>query len=187
MLSGAASGSETAAYTHSNNTLTVSIASGVSTTTAVASAISALTGQFSASVVSAGTLGGRHGRRQLVHWLDDSASNISNLQINQANFGTQSSIRVDVKVNAQATQGTLTYSGGTLTSNVVLQVGGDSGYNVFNFDSGTTVAQIESGHQWRLRCDRGQCLSRRQRQPGLQLDRLRLQCLCLGAGHQRHL
>ena len=49
-----------------------------------------------------------------------------------------------MKVNAQATQGTLTYSGGTLTSNVVLQVGGDQGYNVFNFDSGTTVAQIES-------------------------------------------
>jgi flagellin len=72
-----------------------------------------------------------------------SYSNLSNLQINQVNFGTQTSVPVDVDIKAQATQGTLTYSGGALTSNVVLQVGGDDGYNVFNFDSGTTVAQIE--------------------------------------------
>jgi flagellin len=143
LVSGAASGSETAAYSASHNTLTVNIASGVSTTTAVAAAISTLSGQFAASVVSAGTLAGVTGASSLFTG-STSSSNINNLQINQANFGTQSSIGVDVKVNAQATQGALTYSGGTLTSNVVLQVGGDQGYNVFNFDSGTTVAQIES-------------------------------------------
>jgi flagellin len=143
LISGAASGSETAAYTASNNTLTVNIASGVSTTTAVAAAITALSGQFTAAVASAGTLAGASGAASLFTGSTSSA-NISNLQINQADFGTQSSVGVDVKVNAQATQGTLTYSGGTLTSNVVLQVGGDQGYNVFNFDSGTTVAQIES-------------------------------------------
>ncbi len=144
LVSGAASGSETAAYSASHNTLTVNIASGVSTTTAVAAAIAAVSGgQFSASVVSAGTLGGITGAASLFTGSTSSA-NISNLQINQANFGTQSSVGVDVKVNAQATQGTLTYSGGTLTSNVVLQVGGDQGYNVFNFNTGTTVAQVES-------------------------------------------
>ena len=58
LVSGAASGSETAAYTASNNHLTVTINSGVSTTTAVAAAISALSGQFTANVVSAGTLAG---------------------------------------------------------------------------------------------------------------------------------
>ncbi|HEX4142696.1 MAG TPA: flagellin [Pirellulales bacterium] len=143
LVSGAASGSETAAFTASNNTLTVNIDSGVSSTTAVATAINALSGQFASTVVTAGTFAATSGAASLFTGSTSSA-NISNLQINQANFGTQSSVGVDVKVNSQATQGTLTYSGGTLTSNVVLQVGGDDGYNVFNFDSGTTKAQIAS-------------------------------------------
>ncbi len=143
LQSGATAGSETAAYSSTHNKLTVQIASGSSTTTAVANAISALSGDFSASVVTAGTLAGTTGAASLFTG-STSFSNVSNLQINQVNFGTQSSVGVDVQVKAQATQGSLTYSGGALTGNTVLQVGGESGYNVFNFDSGTTVAQIES-------------------------------------------
>jgi flagellin len=143
LASGATAGSETASYAKTSNTLTVNIASGISTTTAIASAIGALSGKFTASVVSGGTLGGVSGATSLFTG-STNFSNLSNLQINQVNFGTQANVNVDVQINAQATQGTLTYSGGALTSNVVLQVGGESGYNVFNFDSGTTVAQIES-------------------------------------------
>ncbi len=51
-------------------------------------------------------------------------------------------MNVAVTINKQATQGALTYSGGALGSATVLQVGGNSGYNVFNFASGTTTAQI---------------------------------------------
>ena len=143
LQSGATAGSETAAYSTTHNKLTVQIASGTSTTTAVANAISHLSGQFTATVVAAGTLAGATGASSLFTG-STSFSNLNNLQINQVNFGTQSSVPVTVDIKAQATQGSLTYSGGALTSNTVLQVGGDTGYNVFNFDSGTTVAQIES-------------------------------------------
>ncbi|MEX2188157.1 MAG: flagellin [Pirellulales bacterium] len=65
-----------------------------------------------------------------------------NLRIDQANFGTLSQIDVDVTVDAQATKATLVYSGGTLTSALSLQVGGKSGFEVFQFGASTTVAQI---------------------------------------------
>jgi flagellin len=71
-------------------------------------------------------------------------SKLSNLQINSANFGTASQINVGITVDHQATQGQLTYSGGALTSALVLQIGGSNGYNVFNFSSGTTIAQIST-------------------------------------------
>ncbi len=67
---------------------------------------------------------------------------ISNLQINQADFGTASSVGVNVDVTQQATQAKLTYSGGALASNTVLQIGGDQGYQVLNLGAGTSLAQI---------------------------------------------
>ena len=71
-------------------------------------------------------------------------SNISALQIDQANFGTASSIGVQVNVDKQATQAKLTYAGGTLSSDLVLQIGGQNGFQVFNFGTGTTIAQIKT-------------------------------------------
>ena len=68
--------------------------------------------------------------------------NISGLEIDQANFGTASSIGVQVDIDHQATQAELTYSGGPLASDLVLQVGGQDGFQVFNFGAGTTVNQI---------------------------------------------
>jgi flagellin len=69
-------------------------------------------------------------------------ANISDLQIDQANFGTQSSIAVEIEVDTQATQGQLTYSGGALSADLVLEVGGSKGFEVFNFGTGNTAAQI---------------------------------------------
>jgi len=142
-LSAGATGSETATYSTSTNTLTVSKAAN-STVSQIAAAINA-EGTFSATTsgsalatltaatTSAVTAGGAN-----------YGSSVSDLKINQANFGTSSSIAVQVDVDTQATQGTLTYSGGSLTSDLVLEVGGKSGFQVFNFGSGTTVSQVIS-------------------------------------------
>ena len=72
------------------------------------------------------------------------SNQISNLSINQANFGTQNSIGVSANVVSQAKQASLTYNQGTTASPVVLQVGGANGYQTFNFASGTTVADMVS-------------------------------------------
>jgi flagellin len=64
------------------------------------------------------------------------------LQIDQANFGNQSSIAVEIEIDTQATQGALTYSGGNLAGDLVLEVGGAKGYEVFNFGTGNTITQI---------------------------------------------
>jgi flagellin len=69
-------------------------------------------------------------------------ANIHDLKIDQANFGTASQIDVGVEVDAQATNATLIYSGGTLTSDLVLQVGGKRGFSTQTFGSGSTVQQI---------------------------------------------
>ena len=145
LVSGATAGSETAAFNAATNTLTVGISSGASTAADITSAInanSAVSAVFTASGAGTGTLA--TGTTSAVTSGGTTVDNLSNLQINQANFGTASSVNVNVKINAQATQGALTYSGGTLTSNLVLQVGGNNGYNVFNFASGATTAQIST-------------------------------------------
>ncbi len=139
----AATGAETASYNAGTNTLTVH--SNVnSTTSQLVSAINT-DGTFSAStagggngVYSAGTLsnvttGGATG-----------SSAISDLQINQADFGTASQVGVQVNIDHQATQAQLIYSAGPLASNTILQVGGDKGFQVFNFGAGTTLAQIQT-------------------------------------------
>jgi len=130
-----------ASATLSAGTLTITLSAAATTADAI-SAINAQ-GAFSASTagaglgtytasdnVSAATAGG------------STTANINDLQIDQANFGTASSIGVQVDIDTQATQGTLTYSGGAVTSDLVLQVGGTQGFQVFNFGTGTSVGQI---------------------------------------------
>ena len=60
----------------------------------------------------------------------------------QANFGTASQITANITVDTQAQQGALTYPAGTLAADLILEVGGLSGFEVFNFGTGTTVTQI---------------------------------------------
>ena len=69
-------------------------------------------------------------------------SSIDSVQINQASFGTNSSIGVNVELISQATKGTLTYEGGATTNNLVLQVGGDDGFQAFSFDAGTSISDM---------------------------------------------
>ena len=137
----AATGSETASYNTTTNTLTVFKAAN-STVSQIADAINT-NGIFSASTSTAGlgtiaagttgdvTTGGATG-----------ASSISDLKIEQANFGTAASIGVAVQIDSQATQGKLYYNGGTLTSDLILELGGKNGFETFNFGSGTTSSQI---------------------------------------------
>ncbi len=71
-------------------------------------------------------------------------SQISNLNINQADFGTQNSIGVTADIVNQATQASLTYNQGTATNPLVLQLGGANGYQTFNFATGSTEADMAS-------------------------------------------
>ena len=72
------------------------------------------------------------------------ASSISNLQIDQANFGTQTEIAVSVDVVAQAEKASLSYTSSTISENVVLKIGGSSGYEAFNFAADSTIAEMEA-------------------------------------------
>lgn len=110
-----------------NNTISAINAEGTFSATAVGAGL----GTIAAGTISAATTGGAVG-----------SSVISDLQIDQANFGTASSISVDVQVDTQAETAFLAYSGGTLASDLVLQIGGKSGFETFNFGSGSTIAQI---------------------------------------------
>ncbi|HEX3997800.1 MAG TPA: flagellin [Pirellulales bacterium] len=144
LTSGAAAGHETASYTTSTKTLTIATNAN-STTSDLVTAINN-TGLFTAKPTVAGATGSYAlGATSAVTAGGASAgAAISNLQINQANFGTQTSLAVNVDVTQQAKQAALVYSGGALASATVLQLGGDNGYQVLNFAAGTTISQIES-------------------------------------------
>jgi flagellin len=130
-----------ASYDTATNTLTIS-RSAAATASDLATAINA-TGVFSASALGGGTGVNTAGTTSAVTTGSASGGvNVSDLKIDQANFGTANSISVDVRVDQQATQGALNYSGGTLTSDLVLQLGGKNGFETFNFGSGSTNAQI---------------------------------------------
>jgi flagellin len=128
-------------YTTASNTLTITRSAAAT----VAELITAVNdeGTFSGStsgagfgLITAGTYsavssgGGTNG------------ANIHDLKIDQANFGTASQIDVGVEVDTQATNATLIYSGGTLTSDLVLQIGGKRGFSTQTFGAGSTVQQI---------------------------------------------
>ncbi len=143
LATGVAAGSETAAYDSASNTLTVN----VNDTSTAAQVLTAVNTEGTFTAASLGNGGGVYSAGTTASVTTGATvgpQNISNLAINQANFGTSNSIGVNVNIDAQATQGKLTYSGGTLTSDLVLQVAGNKGAQVFNFGSGTTVAQINT-------------------------------------------
>jgi flagellin len=136
-----ATGAETAAYNAGTNTLTIH-ANAASDTNQLISAINA-DGTFSASTAGGGL--GVYGAGSTANVTTGGAAGsaaISDLQIIQADFGTSSQVGVQVNVDQQATQAQLIYSAGPLASNTVLQIGGDKGFQVFNFGAGTTLAQV---------------------------------------------
>jgi flagellin len=139
---GAATGSETATYNATTKTLTVTI-NAASTAIQVTSAINAQ-GTFSAAIASGSNGSGVASQTTATlsgGFLED---NLSNIEIDQANFGTLTAIGVTVEVDTQATQAELIYSGGTLTADLTLEVGGKNGFEVFNFGNGTTTSDIAS-------------------------------------------
>ncbi|MGY8770512.1 MAG: flagellar filament capping protein FliD [Pirellulales bacterium] len=70
------------------------------------------------------------------------SSAIGGLQIDQANFGTQSEIGVQVNVVKQATRGELNYSFGAVAEDVVLEIGGANGTEAFNFAANSTIEEV---------------------------------------------
>ena len=87
------------------------------------------------------------GRRLLDGSLDFITAGVDNtkitdLAINQANFGEQSEIGIAIDVQAQATQGSLNYAYGAIPSDLVLEVGGKQGYEAFNFAAGSKIEDM---------------------------------------------
>lgn len=72
------------------------------------------------------------------------SSNIQDLQIDQANFGSLDQIGVNVNVVKQATQGKLTFNNTSIDNDVVLEIAGSNGTEAFNFGSGSSIDQIAS-------------------------------------------
>jgi flagellin len=69
-------------------------------------------------------------------------SQITDMNIEQANFGSQSQIDVSLHVTTQATQASLNYGFGAVASDVVLEVGGKDGFEAFSFASGSSIQDM---------------------------------------------
>ena len=69
---------------------------------------------------------------------------ITDLQIDQANFGTQTEVGVAVEIVEQATQAELHYEHGAIADDVVLEIGGKNGFEAFNFAGGSTIEDLAS-------------------------------------------
>lgn len=67
---------------------------------------------------------------------------LTDFSINQALFGSASSITVDAQVVTAAKQGNLTYNGGNLSAATTLQVSGAKGSQVLFFGAGSTYTNI---------------------------------------------
>ncbi len=69
-------------------------------------------------------------------------SKITDMQIDQGNFGSQTEIGIAVDVVTQATRGQLTYQHGAIADDVVLEIGGRNGFEAFAFAGGSTIADM---------------------------------------------
>src|SRR5450432_2945403 len=70
------------------------------------------------------------------------STSFDNVQINSARVPDGGTINVIVQVVNSAQTGEITYSGGNLTTNVTLEVAGNTGTEQLSFSSGTTVSAI---------------------------------------------
>jgi flagellin len=138
-------GSESASYTVGTKTLTITV-DDLSTANQIATAINN-TANFEFSAATTGLGFGTFETQTLTYTAATTggalgSGNISDLSIDQANFGTATQIDATITIDTQAQQGQLTYSAGTLTADLILEIGGLSGFEVFNFGTSTTVVQI---------------------------------------------
>jgi flagellin len=70
------------------------------------------------------------------------AAKVTDYSINQALFGSASSITVDAQVLTAATKGSLTYNTGNLTAATTLQVSGAKGSQVLFFGAGSSYQNV---------------------------------------------
>jgi flagellin len=70
------------------------------------------------------------------------STQFDNVQINSARIPDGASVNVVVQVTASAQTGEITYSNGTLTSGVTLEIAGNAGTEQLSFASGTSVSSI---------------------------------------------
>lgn len=71
------------------------------------------------------------------------AAKLSDFQIDEALFGSATSITLDATVVTAAAKGTLTYNGGNLTAATTLQVSGAKGSQVLFFGTGSTYTNVK--------------------------------------------
>lgn len=142
--SGGSAGSETVTYDSTNKILTVQLEDGVSTATQIASAINAQSSLFSATLTSGTQTGGILSASSAAGTTSGgySEAKLENVNINSVNFGTLTAVGVQVDVDVQATQGTLTYSGTALLAPVTLRIAGTKGAEVRSFGAGSTLDSI---------------------------------------------
>lgn len=69
-------------------------------------------------------------------------SALQHVQISQANFGTATTLPVQVNVVTSARQADLQFAAATVTSSVTLQISGNNGTQSLSFGSGTTASAI---------------------------------------------
>lgn len=72
------------------------------------------------------------------------AAKLSDYQVNEAVFGTQSSIAVNATVNTAAEKAQLRYSGGNLSSATTLEIGGAGGRQTISLGASSTVTDIRN-------------------------------------------
>lgn len=70
------------------------------------------------------------------------SSELQDVQIDQANFGSLSQIDVNVEITTQATQASLNYEQSAISEDVVLEVGGKNGFEAFSFASGSSIEDM---------------------------------------------
>lgn len=67
---------------------------------------------------------------------------VSNINIQQANFGTADNLAVKINVMQEARKGTLIFNGTGVGTDTVLEIGGSQGSEIFKFGAGTTNAEM---------------------------------------------
>jgi len=70
------------------------------------------------------------------------AAKLSDFQINEAVFGSSSTLTLNAEVTAAAERGELRYSGGSLTSDTTLEIAGSAGSQVLFLGSGSSTTNI---------------------------------------------
>lgn len=70
------------------------------------------------------------------------AGELSDFQVNEVFFGTNSTVGIDTEIIAAGTQGRLTYDSGAPTGDATFEVGGKSGSQVLFFDDNATITDI---------------------------------------------